>query len=210
MTDENHCGGAQPVIHDAGLAALVMIARFHGIAADPQQLRHASGVGGQRFDETRLVLSARTLGLKVRAVTVGAARLKTTPLPALALARDGSHFLLAACDGTKALTMSPGEGGPVTRTPEEVVDACDGRLLLFASRASLAGELARFDFTWFIPAIVKYRRLLLEVLAVSFLLQIFIYGHSGWGEMLLLARPSGSAPVIPSSCARRSTLCMTA
>jgi subfamily B ATP-binding cassette protein HlyB/CyaB len=48
-----------------------------------------------------------------------------------------------------------------------------GRLLLFTSRASLAGNLARFDFSWFIPAVVKYRRLLLEVLLVSLVLQVF-------------------------------------
>lgn len=35
------------------------------------------------------------------------------------------------------------------------------------------GELAKFDFTWFIPAIVKYRRILLEVLIISVALQIF-------------------------------------
>ena len=33
--------------------------------------------------------------------------------------------------------------------------------------------MTKFDFTWFIPAIVKYRKLLLEVLLVSFVLQIF-------------------------------------
>jgi subfamily B ATP-binding cassette protein HlyB/CyaB len=46
-------------------------------------------------------------------------------------------------------------------------------LILLTSRASLAGELARFDFSWFIPAIVKYRKLLLEVLMVSIVLQLF-------------------------------------
>ncbi len=46
-------------------------------------------------------------------------------------------------------------------------------MLLFTSRASIAGELARFDFSWFIPAVVKYRRLLLEVLGVSLILQLF-------------------------------------
>ncbi|BCQ25907.1 hypothetical protein NK8_40910 [Caballeronia sp. NK8] len=46
-------------------------------------------------------------------------------------------------------------------------------MILFASRASLAGELARFDFSWFIPAIVRYRKLLLEVLGVSLALQVF-------------------------------------
>ena len=48
-----------------------------------------------------------------------------------------------------------------------------GELILITSRASLAGELAKFDFSWFIPALVKYRRLLDEVLLISFALQIF-------------------------------------
>ena len=33
--------------------------------------------------------------------------------------------------------------------------------------------MSKFDFTWFIPAIMKYRRLLGEVLLVSFVLQLF-------------------------------------
>ena len=48
-----------------------------------------------------------------------------------------------------------------------------GELILFASRASLVGEFSKFDFTWFIPAIVKYRVLLSEVLFVSLVLQGF-------------------------------------
>ena len=49
----------------------------------------------------------------------------------------------------------------------------DSRKCLFTSRASLAGELAKFDFSWFVPAVVKYRKLLGEVLLVSFVLQLF-------------------------------------
>nr|WP_281250581.1 type I secretion system permease/ATPase [Paraburkholderia megapolitana] len=171
LDNENTLG--QPGPNDPGLSALVMIARLHGIATDQQQLRHTAGNGGQPFDEKQLMLSARSIGLKARSVRVATERLKTTPMPALVLARNGEHFLLAACDGIKALTMAPGDRAPIARTPAEVIDACDGRMLLFASRASLSGELARFDFSWFIPAIVKYRRLLLEVVGVSFLLQIF-------------------------------------
>jgi len=46
-------------------------------------------------------------------------------------------------------------------------------LILIRSQTSQAGEVSRFDFTWFIPAIVKYRKLLGEVMLVSFVLQIF-------------------------------------
>jgi subfamily B ATP-binding cassette protein HlyB/CyaB len=48
-----------------------------------------------------------------------------------------------------------------------------GELILFTSRASAVGELAQFDFSWFVPAVVKYRKMLLEVLLVSFVLQCF-------------------------------------
>jgi subfamily B ATP-binding cassette protein HlyB/CyaB len=33
--------------------------------------------------------------------------------------------------------------------------------------------LAKFDFSWFIPAVVKYRKLMLEVFIVSFFIQLF-------------------------------------
>ncbi|MEY2840469.1 MAG: hypothetical protein RJB60_2768, partial [Pseudomonadota bacterium] len=48
-----------------------------------------------------------------------------------------------------------------------------GQLILITSRASLAGALAKFDFSWFIPSIVKYRKLIGEVMLVSLFLQLF-------------------------------------
>ncbi len=158
---------------DPGLAALGLIARYHNVAADLQQLRHASGLKSERFTERDLALSARSLGLKVRTVQVAADRLGTVPLPALALDSEGRHFILAKCDLDKALVLEPHLSSPTIQTRQDVMKRCNGRLMLFASRSSLTGKLARFDFTWFIPAVVKYRRLLLEVLAVSAVLQLF-------------------------------------
>ena len=48
-----------------------------------------------------------------------------------------------------------------------------GQLLLFTKRANLRLKDLKFDFTWFIPAIVKYRTFLGEVLVASFFLQLF-------------------------------------
>src|SRR5471030_3290615 len=164
----------QPVkMEDAGLSALVLIARFHGIATDASQLKHAAAVKSEAFSEAQLVLSARSIGLKARAVALLPERLGQTPFPALALDRTGRHFILAGSDGKTALVLEPGMPAPVVRPIDEVMERSSGRMLLFTSRASLAGELARFDFSWFIPAVVKYRRLLLEVLGVSLVLQLF-------------------------------------
>jgi subfamily B ATP-binding cassette protein HlyB/CyaB len=47
-----------------------------------------------------------------------------------------------------------------------------GQLMLVSSRASLLGAVAKFDFSWFIPALVKYRAPLRDVLIGSFFLQL--------------------------------------
>lgn len=166
-------GTPQDARHDSGLACLVMLARFHGIAASPQQLAHEYAQSGHSFGKAEILLAARALGLKAKPARSLAERLPHCPLPAIALDHDGHFFIIARIDGDKALIHDP-----VAQRPE-VIDLSplsarwSGELLLIRSEASLAGELSRFDFTWFIPAIVKYRKLLGEVLLSSFALQVF-------------------------------------
>ena len=49
----------------------------------------------------------------------------------------------------------------------------DGRVVLMARRARLSDLSRRFDITWFLGAVYKYRQLFGEVLVASFFLQIF-------------------------------------
>jgi len=158
---------------DSGLLGLVLLARYHGLAADPAQLAHEFRPPGGVFSANEILLAARQLGLAARRVRSTPARLAHTPLPALARTVDERFLILARADATQVLVQEPGGERPRVLSHDEFAACWSGELLLFASRASLAGELARFDFTWFIPAIVKYRRLLGEVLLVSFVLQLF-------------------------------------
>jgi len=156
---------------DTGLACLVMLARFHGLAADPDQLAHDWGEPGTSFDPTQILRAAKALGLKARRVRTTARRLPHTPLPALALDAEGQFVILARVDDGQALIHDPRAGRPQTMPVEEWCRRWSGELILLASRASLTGELAKFDLTWFIPAVIKYRRLLVETLLVSGVLQ---------------------------------------
>lgn len=169
-------GSPSPKI-DTGLACLVMMARLHGVAADADQLAHEAAVAGRPLGTTDLLLAAKRLELQAKAVQVDVARLAKTPLPAVAVGHgeEGSpdFFIVARVDGDQVLIQSPAVGRPETLTLAQLQARWKGELILFTSRASVAGELTKFDFTWFIPAIVKYRKLLLEVLLVSFVLQFF-------------------------------------
>ena len=81
--------------------------------------------------------------------------------------------VLAKIEGDKALLHDAAEGRPVALSVAALAPQLTGRAIYITSRAQLAAGLTRFDFTWFIPAIVKYRRLLAEALVASLFIQIF-------------------------------------
>jgi subfamily B ATP-binding cassette protein HlyB/CyaB len=122
-----------------------------------------------------VLLAAQHLGLRAKRSRSNAERLKLAPLPALAMMKDGSIAVLAQCDGQRVLVQSFAgpEPRPVIEPLDTFAEQWSGELILIASRASLAGELAKFDFSWFIPSLVKHRKLLGEVLLVSVFLQLF-------------------------------------
>jgi subfamily B ATP-binding cassette protein HlyB/CyaB len=170
--DSGGSTGAAPFT-DPGLTALALIARMHGIATDEAQMRHRSGLGQCRFSERELLRAAKALGLKARIVAIDPQRLSQMTLPALLFDSNEKHFVLAKLSEERALIQDGDCSAPQIMTLPQLHARSNGHALLIASRASLVGELARFDFSWFIPAVVKYRRLLLEVLGISFLIQTF-------------------------------------
>ncbi len=166
----------------AALGALCAIARLHHVAADPATLAHQLGLASSaRLDISDLLHAAKHLGLKAKRSTTTAERLQLTPLPALAILRAEDDSLrvviLAQCDGQRVLLQDPAASGgnarPTIEPLEVFASQWTGELILITSRASLAGELAKFDFSWFIPSLVKHRKLLGEALLISFMLQLF-------------------------------------
>ena len=156
---------------DVGLAALVTLLRFHGIGAGAEQIRHQ--VGRATVGVAEMLRVARGFGLKARACRSSWKRLEKTPLPGIAVLRDGGFLLLAKAGEDKVLVQAPLSPRPTLMTRSELEAVWDGQLVLMARRASLSELSRRFDVTWFLGAIHKYRHMLGEVMVASFFLQIF-------------------------------------
>ena len=157
---------------DTGLACLTIIARLHGIAIEPGQIFHEFGEPGRPFDGDLIRHAANKLGLSAKLVNSELVRVSHLALPALAMDTTGAMYVIARVSDKKILIQDPLHGSPQLLSHEDIAPRWSGRVILFTSRASLAGDLAKFDFSWFIPAIVKYRKLLSEILIVSFFLQL--------------------------------------
>jgi len=157
---------------DSGLAGLILLLRFHGVAVTAEQIRHRFGQSGQPFDRVQMVRCAKALGLRASFVSARLERLGKTPLPALAALTDGSFVILAGVREGKALVQDPASGKLAVEPVEGFAARWDGSLLLLAKRLELSDLGRPFGMSWFVTAIHKYRGILGEVLVASFFLQL--------------------------------------
>ena len=122
-----------PEPNDPGLTALVMLLRFHGVGADPAQVRHQSGTA--TIGTAEMVRCAREFGLKARELKSSWARLATTPLPAIAVLKDGGFLLLGKVGDDKVVVQSTKTPRPELMTKDELEAVWDGRIVLMTRRA---------------------------------------------------------------------------
>jgi len=173
---------------DTGFFCLQVIGAFHQIVVDEMIIKHHLSAEMERdeatgepvFGNTALHLAAKELGMTARLVRQDPQRLDKAPLPAIARHSDGRYFVVAQFDrpqgdggqaGAPRLLIQHAGKPPEIISVEEFVSQSTGELMFFMSKATFSGPLARFDFTWFIPVIIKYRRLLGEILLISLCLQ---------------------------------------
>ncbi|GEP60714.1 peptidase C39 [Reyranella soli] len=142
-----------------------------GVSVDPGQICHQLGTDAIGVPE--MLRCARQLGLKARESKTRWDRLARTPLPGIAALRDGGFLLLGHAGEDKILVMAPDQPRPQLMTRAELEAVWDGRLVLMTRRAKLPDLGRRFDVTWFLGAMHKYRGLLGEVLLASCFVQLF-------------------------------------
>lgn len=156
---------------DSGLQCLSLLLRFHQVAVDPTQIAHQ--FSGAPIGVTEMLRCAKQLKLRARAVTEDWTGLTKLPLPAVVELKDKTFLIVAQVKGEDALVQIPSENRPRIIKRTEFEYDWTGRVVLMTRRASLADVARRFDITWFLQAMHKYRRLLAEVLLASFYLQLF-------------------------------------
>jgi len=149
-----------------------MLLQYLKKPADPETLRHEFCPGGEDMDPVTMVRAAKQLGVKARIRQVKPQRLEKAPFPFIARKSDGSYMIIAAVKEDQVLTQIPGQP-PQPVSLDDLWQIWQGEAIFIASRATLAGAARKFDLTWFIPVIVKYRKLLGEVLLASLFIQLF-------------------------------------
>jgi subfamily B ATP-binding cassette protein HlyB/CyaB len=166
---------AAPPAMTSGMICLCVVAAHHQRPADPVQLSRALGIDPTLpTPPEQLLLAARELGLKAKRVASSWERLPKLTLPVIAECAGADYMVILRreADG-RLLVGDPKEPRPRRLDRQQFEALWSGSLLLVGVRLRLDNPNRPFDLLWFVPAIWKYRRVLGEVFAASFVIQLF-------------------------------------
>lgn len=163
---------------DSGLFALTTLLGVLRMPADAEQLHHQFGMPGQAFGCSEILRATRKLGLKSRQTTFTFQQLSNATLPAIGVDVNGDFFVIARVShiesgDSRVLIMDAATGQPQTLTEMELAQRWAGNLILVTRREGFVAQIKAFDIRWFIPSLLKYRKLFAEVVLISFFLQLF-------------------------------------
>lgn len=172
---------------DSGFFCLQVVGAFHQVEVDRISLQHqfaghleTTFDGKTIFGRQAILLAAQSLGLTVKIVHQDIRRLDKAPWPGVAQHHDGRFFIIAKYipghsvegDSMPRLLIQYEGSPPEFIALEKLIVQWTGDVIYFSSKANFSGAMAKFDFSWFIPSLIKYRRILGEIMLISLVLQL--------------------------------------
>jgi subfamily B ATP-binding cassette protein HlyB/CyaB len=156
-------------MRESGLHALAALLGVHRIATTPEQLRHDLGHDRAISADDVIRLAKRHTGVRAKAVQVQRGALSRQPFPAMADGPEG-WFLIGGLSENGIVIQRP--GSPPEHIERDELDAMwSGLVILLTTRAVTAPDL-RFGLAWFGKQMRRYRKLLIEVLVITFALNL--------------------------------------
>jgi subfamily B ATP-binding cassette protein HlyB/CyaB len=166
-------GGATFPI-SSGIVCLCVAASAHQIRADAAQISQAHGFTERVVGAQEILLAAKSLNLKARSTSTNWSRLSKIALPSIAELRSGEYVVIVQFNGAQVTVFDPKHPQKPTFFDQTRFEAeWSGRVILVRNSLQLPIIDRKFGLSWFVPVGVKYRKILLEVLVATFVIQLF-------------------------------------
>ena len=165
-------------VFGGGYQALASIAKAYGVQVTPGQIVHHMAQGRRVPEVVDLVRAAKLIGLKSKAIhDPRGAKLSEVPVPCLIRLRDECWMVYQGEIAGDQFRLFD----PITRQSETLSlaalrDRFDGNLILLAKTWGHHAEDLAFGISWFMPSIVRYKKPLIEMLVISFFINLLALG----------------------------------
>jgi len=159
---------------ESGLICCFYTLQFFNISFNPQTIMHNFHTE-EKFGKEQIILALKASDLKSKESKFkNKADILKCHFPIIAEKLDGSFifvFQYQESEG-KVIYQDPFNKKPVIVEAQEFIDSITHSVILVTKRVTFLNEDFKFGISWFIEAFIKYKKVLLEVLMVSFFLQL--------------------------------------
>ncbi|MEW9890817.1 MAG: type I secretion system permease/ATPase [Candidatus Symbiodolus clandestinus] len=152
-----------------GIPAIVKAAHILKLAATEATLNHTLGVETQQLDALDVCRAATYASMRAKWIQ-GVGRVETIPVPALVCLR-GVWQVVERIEGSYWYLYDPSTQQH-NREPLPTKQQWANTLVVLLAENKLTVSEVKFGFQWFLPSILRHKRQLRDVLALSFMLQL--------------------------------------
>ena len=160
---------------NTGLISLEIAASMNNIQIDMQAVVREYGIDTEDVSPEELIRIARGYGFKIKKKNIKIADiLPKYPLPAIVqMKEDDTYKVVLAIkpEEDKLLVLTPLQNQPELKLISEFQEQIKDEMLILKHKI-LADE-AKFGFIWFFNEIIKYKKIVGQVMLGSFVIQLF-------------------------------------
>jgi len=156
-----------------GLVTLEIISRVNGIDIDLRSIIRKHGITDNEITKEELLFIAKDAGFKAKIKSMKLEDTCKYPFPAIFILNNKTFgvILKVNYDEQKALIFIPEEKNSREISFEEYNELSSGQIIFLSHK--LINDQIKFGFKWFYAEIMKYKRIIAEVMLGSFVVQLF-------------------------------------
>ncbi len=159
---------------NTGLISLEIVARFNQIDIDMESIVRNYGIQTAAISPEEIIRIAQNQGFKIKKKNFGLKDiLPKYPLPAIVRQKDDNYVVVLAIkpDEDKVMILVPLERAPKAVTLSEFQETLQDFVLVLKHK--MMNDEVKFGFKWFFVEILKYKKIVGQVLLGSFVIQLF-------------------------------------
>lgn len=156
-----------------GLIAFDIICKVNNINIDLRAIVRENGIIDKEISREELLAIAKKAKFKAKVKTMDLPNTKKYPYPAIFILKNNTFgvILKPDFDNEKALIFIPEDKNAKEVTFADLTEISTGEIIFLTHK--LMNEQIKFGFKWFFVEIMKYKRIIAEVMLGSFVVQLF-------------------------------------
>lgn len=160
---------------NTGLISLDIVAKLNQTDIDMRSIVKNYGIESADISPEEIIRIAQDNGFKVKKKKISISELVISkyPTPAIIRKKTGEYLVLLAVKEAenRAMILIPTEKAPISISIDELQKEIEDYILVLKHK--LISDEVKFGFKWFFTEILKYKKIVGQVLLGSFVIQLF-------------------------------------